>query len=91
MSIGPQRPVQFEIRLPVAGLLASPKAIVRVARGAEKLGYDVVLVNDFIAWTTYQYSTHVSSGSVERAGQRPSPPISAAHDTRLRKQVSPRT
>jgi alkanesulfonate monooxygenase SsuD/methylene tetrahydromethanopterin reductase-like flavin-dependent oxidoreductase (luciferase family) len=49
MSIGTHKPVQFGIRLPVAGLLASPKAIARVAREAEKLGYDVVWVNDFIA------------------------------------------
>jgi hypothetical protein len=68
MSRGTQKPVQFGIRLPVAGLLASPKAIARVAREPEKLGCDVVWVNDFIAWTTYQYSTHVSSGSVEGAG-----------------------
>jgi alkanesulfonate monooxygenase SsuD/methylene tetrahydromethanopterin reductase-like flavin-dependent oxidoreductase (luciferase family) len=71
MSTGTQKPVQFGIRLPVAGPLASPQAITRVAREAERLGYDVVWVNDFIAWTTYQNSTHVSSGSleaVERAG-----------------------
>ncbi len=63
--------MQFGIRLPVAGPLASPQAITRVAREAERLGYDVVWVNDFIAWTTYQNSTHVSSGSleaVEKAG-----------------------
>lgn len=58
-------PVQFGIRLPVVGPLASPDAITRVAREAERLGYDVVWVNDFIAWTTYQNSTHVSSGSLE--------------------------
>jgi alkanesulfonate monooxygenase SsuD/methylene tetrahydromethanopterin reductase-like flavin-dependent oxidoreductase (luciferase family) len=71
MSTGTQKPVQFGVRLPVVGPLASPKAIARVAREAEQLGYDVVWVNDFIAWTTYQNSTHVSSGSVEaveRAG-----------------------
>jgi len=86
MSTGTLKPVQFGIRLPVVGLLASPKAIARVAREAEKLGYDVVWVNDFIAWPTYQYSTPVSSGSVERAGPEAevTSPISAAHDSRLR-------
>jgi hypothetical protein len=38
MSIGTQKPVQFGIRLPVAGLLTSPKAIARVAREAESWG-----------------------------------------------------
>jgi hypothetical protein len=42
MSTGTLKPVQFGIRLPVVGLLASPKAIARVAREAEKLGDDVV-------------------------------------------------
>ena len=86
MSIGTQKPVQFGIRLPVAWPLATPKAIARVAREAEKLGYDVVWVNDFIVWTTYQYSTLVSSVSVERAGPgvELTSPISAAHDSRLR-------
>ena len=57
--------MQFGIRLPVSGPLATPDAITRVAVEAERLGYDVVWVNDFIAWTTYQNSTHVSSGSLE--------------------------
>src|SRR5450759_49179 len=65
MTTASQKPVQFGIRLPVAGPLASPEAITRVAREAETLGYDVVWVNDFIAWTTYQNTTHVSSGSME--------------------------
>lgn len=69
MTTASQKPVQFGIRLPVAGPLASPEAITRVAREAETLGYDVVWVNDFIAWTTYQNSTHVSSGSMEAVEQ----------------------
>lgn len=76
MNTGTQKPVQFGIRLPVVGPLASPGAITRVAREAEQLGYDVVWVNDFISWTTYQNSTHVSSGSVEsveRAGPNAEP------------------
>lgn len=59
------RPIQFGIRLPMAGPLASPEAIRRVAQEAELLGYDVVWVHDFIAWTSYQNRTHVSCGSVE--------------------------
>lgn len=59
------KPVQFGIRLPVAGPLATPEAIRRIAQRAEALGFDVVWVNDFIAWTSYQNTTHVSSGSVE--------------------------
>lgn len=60
-----QKPVQFGIRLPVAGPLATPEAIKRIAQRAEALGFDVIWVHDFIAWTSYQNATHVSCGSVE--------------------------
>lgn len=38
MGVGTQKPVQFGIRLPFAGLPASPKAIAPVARQAESWG-----------------------------------------------------
>lgn len=72
-----QKPVQFGIRLPVAGPLASPEAIKRIAQHAEALGFDVVWVHDFLAWTNYQNSTHVSCASVEAveaAGGPDAPP-----------------
>lgn len=59
------KPIQFGIRLPVAGPLATPEAIRRMAQRAEALGFDVVWVHDFISWTSYQNATHVSCGSVE--------------------------
>lgn len=60
-----EKPVQFGIRLPVAGPLATPQAIRQIAQRAESLGFDVVWVHDFIAWTSYQNATHVSCGSLE--------------------------
>lgn len=59
------RKAQFGVRLPVAGPLASVKAVTDVAQGAESMGYDALWVHDFIAWTDYQDRHHVSCGSVE--------------------------
>lgn len=66
---------EFGVRLPVAGPQANPKAIKTVARRAEELGYDALWVHDFIAWTTFQDSTHVSCGSLESVEASDSPPI----------------
>ena len=68
---------EFGVRLPVAGPLASPTAIRRVARRAEELGFDALWVHDFIAWTSYQDRTHVSCGSLEavEAAGPDQPPI----------------
>jgi len=68
---------EFGVRLPVAGPLAGPGPIRRVAQHAEELGYDALWVHDFLAWTSYQDRTHVSCGSleaVEKAGPD-QPPI----------------
>ena len=61
----------FGVRLPCAGVLASPAAMVRVAREAESLGYDSVWVHDYIIWSKTLDRVHLSCGSreaVEAAG-----------------------
>ena len=63
--------VLFGIRLPCAGVLASPAAMVRVAREAETLGYDSVWVHDYLIWNKTLDREHLSCGSreaVEAAG-----------------------
>lgn len=62
----------FGVRLPCAGVLASPQAMVRVAREAESLGYDSVWVHDYLIWTKTLDRVHLSCGSreaVEAAGE----------------------
>jgi probable F420-dependent oxidoreductase len=68
---------EFGVRLPVAGPLAGPGPVRRVAGRAEELGYDALWVHDFIAWTSYQDRTHVSCGSIEavEAAGPDQPPI----------------
>ncbi len=57
--------VEFGIRLPVAGPLASPSAILAVAQRAEELGYDALWVHDYLVWTKELDRTHISCGSIE--------------------------
>jgi probable F420-dependent oxidoreductase len=57
--------VEFGVRAPVAGPLASVDAVNRIALDCERLGYDCIWVHDFIAWTKFQDRTHVSCGSLE--------------------------
>ena len=42
--------ILFGVRLPCAGVLASPGAMLRVAQEAEELGYDSVWVHDYLIW-----------------------------------------
>ncbi len=61
----------FGVRLPCAGVLASPAAMVRAAREAEDLGYDSVWVHDYLIWNKTLDRVHLSCGSreaVEAAG-----------------------
>jgi probable F420-dependent oxidoreductase len=67
--------VEFGVRLPVAGPLATPEGIKRTAQRAEQLEFDALWVHDFIAWTTFQDRTHVSCGSVEAVEAANKPPI----------------
>lgn len=57
--------IEFGVRLPVAGPIASPAAIRQVAVRSESLGFDFLSVHDFIAWSRFQDATHISCGSRE--------------------------
>lgn len=57
--------MQFGVRLPVGGPLASRKAIQSTATLGEHLGYDSLWVHDFISWTDEMDRSHVSCGSID--------------------------
>jgi probable F420-dependent oxidoreductase len=57
--------VLFGVRLPCAGPLASPDAMLRVAREAEELGYDSLWVHDYLIWNKTLDRVHLSCGSRE--------------------------
>lgn len=64
--------VLFGVRLPCAGPLASPEAMLRVAREAELLGYDSLWVHDYLIWNKTLDRVHLSCGSreaVDAAGE----------------------
>ena len=58
-------PVQFGVRLPVAGPLSGPEPIGEIAVLAEELGYDALWVHDYLVWTHELDRTHVSCGAIE--------------------------
>lgn len=63
---------RFGVRLPVAGVLANPASIERVALGAERLGFDSLWVHDYLIWTKKLDRLHISCGSreaVDAAGE----------------------
>ena len=64
--------VLFGVRLPCAGPLANPEAMLRVAREAELLGYDLLWVHDYLIWNKTLDRVHLSCGSreaVDAAGE----------------------
>ena len=58
-------PIEFGVRLPVSGPLASPSAIAQVATRAEELSYEALWLHDYIVWTKELDRTHVSCGMIE--------------------------
>lgn len=59
------RPIEFGVRLPAGGPLASAENMAVAAKAGEDLGYESLWVHDFIVWTKVQDKTHVSCGAVE--------------------------
>jgi probable F420-dependent oxidoreductase len=56
---------RFGVRLPVAGVLASPQAIKTSAIEADHLGFDTLWVHDYLIWNKELDSVHISCGSRE--------------------------
>ena len=65
--------IDFGVRLPNSGPLASLGAMTQVAQEAEALGYDSAWVHDHIAWTREIHKTHVSSGSSDALNESQEP------------------
>ncbi|HET8529136.1 MAG TPA: TIGR03619 family F420-dependent LLM class oxidoreductase [Gaiellaceae bacterium] len=59
------RSIQFGVRVPNSGPLASIENIVRAGRAAEELGFDSLWVHDHVAWSTEMHRHHISSGAAE--------------------------
>lgn len=56
---------KFGVRIPVAGVLASPHAIRASAVEADRLGFDTLWVHDYLIWNKELDSVHISCGSRE--------------------------
>ncbi|MDA4128803.1 MAG: LLM class flavin-dependent oxidoreductase [Thaumarchaeota archaeon] len=65
--------IDFGVRVPVSGPLASRENVISSAEAAENLGFRTVWVHDQITWSREQNSHHVSSGSVEAVVEGKSP------------------
>ncbi|HWP56669.1 MAG TPA: LLM class flavin-dependent oxidoreductase [Candidatus Acidoferrales bacterium] len=57
--------IQFGIRVPNSGPLASVENVVRAAKEAERLGFDSVWVHDHVVWSSEMHRHHISSGATE--------------------------
>lgn len=57
--------IDFGIRVPVSGPLATPENILLASKEAEDLGFSTIWVHDQLIWSQEQNSHHISSGSVE--------------------------
>ena len=65
--------VNFGIRIPNSGPLASPQSMLQVAHEVESLGFDSVWVHDHLTWSNEIHRTHISSGSDDSHTDNPSP------------------
>ncbi|MGH2977376.1 MAG: hypothetical protein ACRDKC_03240, partial [Gaiellaceae bacterium] len=65
--------VQFGVRVPNSGPLATIENIVRAAQAAEEMGFDSLWVHDHVAWSAEMHRHHISSGAAEalQDGQDP--------------------
>ena len=59
------RKIEFGVRIPNSGPLASPANLIRAATEAEALGYDSIWVHDHLAWSPEMHRHHISSGAAE--------------------------
>lgn len=59
------RNVEFGVRIPNSGPLATPSNLIRAATEAEALGFDSVWVHDHLTWSREMHRRHISSGASE--------------------------
>jgi probable F420-dependent oxidoreductase len=59
------REVQFGVRVPNSGPLASIENIVEAARRSEDMGFDSIWVHDHVVWSAEMHRHHISSGAHE--------------------------
>jgi probable F420-dependent oxidoreductase len=59
------RDIQFGVRVPNSGPLASVENIVRASKATEEMGFDALWVHDHVAWSTEMHRHHISSGAAE--------------------------
>ncbi len=57
--------IQFGVRVPNSGPLATKENIVKAAKEAEKMGFDSVWVHDHVVWSSEMHQHHISSGATE--------------------------
>lgn len=73
--------ISFGNRVPNSGPLASPQAIVAVAKASEELGFDEIWVHDHLTWTEEIHKTHISSGAEEALSANDKPDFYEAMTT----------
>ena len=59
------REVQFGVRVPNSGPLATIENVVTAAEAAEEMGFDSLWVHDHVAWSREMHAHHISSGAKE--------------------------
>ncbi len=57
--------IQFGVRVPNSGPLASKENIVKAAKEAERMGFDSIWVHDHVVWSSEMHQHHISSGATE--------------------------
>ncbi len=57
--------VQFGVRVPNSGPLASKENILQTAQAAERMGFDSIWVHDHVVWSSEMHRHHISSGAAE--------------------------
>ena len=57
--------IEFGVRVPNSGPLASVENIIRASQATEEMGFDALWVHDHVAWSTEMHRHHISSGAAE--------------------------
>ena len=57
--------IQFGVRVPNSGPLATIDNILKTAKEAERMGFDSIWVHDHVVWSSEMHRHHISSGAAE--------------------------